>query len=146
MRFFGTGEDSLVRICVIPCRFQGQWVWVKSSGRPGWELPAGHVEPGETPDDAARRELMEETGAVRFQIWPVCWYSVSYALEGGGETPARFGRLYAAEAEELGPLHSEVEEVRLFSGLPGDLNLPDIQPLMLEKVRDWLARGGPRLG
>ncbi len=26
------------------------------------ELPAGHIEPGETPEDAARKELWEETG------------------------------------------------------------------------------------
>ena len=26
------------------------------------EFPAGHVDPGETPEDAARRELLEETG------------------------------------------------------------------------------------
>lgn len=29
----------------------------------GWCTPSGHVEPDESPDDAARREVYEETGA-----------------------------------------------------------------------------------
>jgi len=28
-----------------------------------WEVPAGRLDPGETPDDCARRELLEEAGA-----------------------------------------------------------------------------------
>ena len=34
----------------------------------GWDLPGGHVEPGETPDRTARREVYEETGARLNQI------------------------------------------------------------------------------
>jgi len=32
------------------------------------ELPAGHVEPGESPEAAARRELLEETGYVASEL------------------------------------------------------------------------------
>lgn len=43
-----------------------------------WELPAGHIDPGETPAKAAKRELLEETGftakrwkhALRFYVSP----------------------------------------------------------------------------
>ena len=29
-----------------------------------WEVPAGRLDPGEAPDECARRELLEETGAI----------------------------------------------------------------------------------
>lgn len=35
----------------------------KASGE-GWSLPAGAIEPGETPQEAVMREVMEETGLV----------------------------------------------------------------------------------
>lgn len=35
----------------------------KSSGE-GWSLPAGAIEPGESPVEAIRREVLEETGLV----------------------------------------------------------------------------------
>ncbi len=29
----------------------------------GWDIPGGHIEPGEHPEEAVRREVAEETGA-----------------------------------------------------------------------------------
>src|SRR5258707_14543061 len=35
---------------------------VKPSYKAGWEIPGGYVEPGESPKQAARREVHEELG------------------------------------------------------------------------------------
>ncbi|MER5642192.1 NUDIX hydrolase [Kitasatospora sp. NPDC002227] len=42
----------------------------KDPGHPCWCLPGGHVEPGETPQQTALRELLEETGLVGARARP----------------------------------------------------------------------------
>ncbi len=43
----------------------GDVLLAKPTYKPGWELPGGFVEPGETPAAACRRELREELGIDR---------------------------------------------------------------------------------
>ncbi len=46
----------------------------------GWEIPAGRVDPGETPADAARREVWEETGWRIDSVEPLIHYHPSQGL------------------------------------------------------------------
>lgn len=123
-----TLENSQLTYAVIIAKHQGQWLLVRHKERTTWEIPGGHIEPGETADDAAKRELFEETGAVQFLLSPVCDYSVTKDGQIG------HGRLYAAEVETLGPLpESEIAETRLFAELPDNLTYPVIQPALLAR-------------
>jgi len=48
------GDDGTRRVLLIVHR--------SLSGRPRWTLPKGGIEPGESPEQAALREVREETG------------------------------------------------------------------------------------
>ncbi|MCT8137235.1 nucleoside triphosphatase YtkD [Anaerobacillus sp. CMMVII] len=47
----------------VVCKFQEEWLLTRHEDR-GIEFPGGKVELGETPEEAARREVYEETGGV----------------------------------------------------------------------------------
>jgi 8-oxo-dGTP diphosphatase len=53
-----------VAACTLVTRANGDVLMVKTGFRPGWEVPGGRVEIGESPYAAALRETIEETGIV----------------------------------------------------------------------------------
>lgn len=130
VRFYESAEDSLVKFAVILARAGGKWVFCKHRERTTLEVPGGHREAGETVDEAARRELREETGAKEFTIRPVCVYSVVR-----DDGPESFGGLYAAEIESFEEVHSEIEKIVLLDEPPEDnWTYPEIQPHLLEEA------------
>lgn len=128
VRFYPMNAEIKLNYVVIGAKAQGQRVWCRHRDRTTWELPGGHIEPGEDPLTAAKRELNEETGAEVFSVEPVCVYSV---VRNGNETA---GLLCRAEIETLGPLEHEIAEIRLGENPPGEWTYPDIQPHLLKKL------------
>lgn len=133
VKFYDTVEDKLLKFAVIVAKSKGKWVFCKHKERDTYECPGGHREAGENIDDTARRELYEETGAIDYSIKPICVYSVTEPDNFNGvET---FGKLYFADITTFETeLHSEIEKIELFDGLPKKWTYPLIQPFLLKEV------------
>jgi 8-oxo-dGTP diphosphatase len=118
---------------VIISRINGKWLLSKHKERTTWETQGGHIDQGETPLQAARRELFEESGATEFSIYPLCDYWA------GDETSKANGMVFFAEIKEIGAMpDSEMEKVGVFNELPTNLTYPDITPRLfayLEKSK-----------
>lgn len=136
VKFYESSHDpgTALAYSVIASRFRGKWVFVRHHMRSTFEIAGGHIEPGETPDEAACRELMEETGAVEYVLEPVATYSVHKDGETG------WGRLYFAEISEIGPVPdiSEIAEVIFLDTIPEHPTHPDIQPHLFRRIIEYL--------
>lgn len=127
--------EDVLTYSVISSRYKDKWVFVRHQNRPTLEIPGGHIEKDETSFEAAGRELMEETGAIKYTLDCIATYSVQKdGIEG-------FGRLYYAEIFELGPIPdiSEIAEIVIMENVPANLTHPDIQPHLFNKTLEYLA-------
>lgn len=134
VKFYAHTDDKNLKFAVIAARADGKWIFCKHKSRSTLELPGGHREAGEEILSAAKRELYEETGAVEYDIKPVCVYSVK--KDGGSES---FGMLYFAEVfQRKQELCYEIEETFLLDEPPANWTYPEIQPKLLEKVKSFI--------
>ena len=134
VNFYDTVDDDLLKFAVIISQSNGKWVMCKHKERDTYEVPGGHREEGEDILETAKRELQEETGAVKFDIEQLCVYSVTgkNSINENGEES--FGLLCFAEIREFsGELHCEMEKVVLMDELPENWTYPLIQPKLIEK-------------
>ncbi len=134
VKFYDSAEDSQLKFAVIISQSGGKWVFCKHRERNTWEVPGGHREFREDILETAKRELYEETGAIDFDITPICIYSVTVP-DNFGKTET-FGKLFFADIRTFEKeLHSEIEKTVLTDKLPTDWTYPEIQPKLLEEAK-----------
>lgn len=134
VNFYEAAEDALFKFAVIITMTEGKYVFCKHRLRDTFEVPGGHREPGEAILDTAKRELYEETGALEFDLQPVCVYSVT--AEGTFDGQETFGMLYFAEVRSFEEeLHSEIEKIIITREMPAAWTYPEIQPKLMEEAR-----------
>ena len=134
VNFYDSADDKLLKFAVVITKYKDQWVFCKHKERSTFELPGGHREVNEDILECAERELHEETGALAYNISPVCVYSVvgkNRVNQSGEET---FGMIYFANVESFeNELHSEMESIVFLDSLPTEWTYPLIQPKLIEE-------------
>jgi 8-oxo-dGTP diphosphatase len=61
---------------LVICRYDDKWLLTDHKER-GWEFPGGKKEPNETLEQAATREVFEETGGIVASLYPIGEYEVT---------------------------------------------------------------------
>ena len=120
-RPFHPNETSAGGVVVRPGR-SGHEVCLVSDGR-HWGLPKGNLEPGETPEQAALREISEETGIDRDALAIVAELSPSeyvYRRRDSGRLIFKRVHQYLVTAPPDAPLHPQASEIAEAAWLPLD--------------------------
>ena len=122
----GSVSDAELTRVVCVSEYNGKWVYSKHKERKTWEIPGGHIEEGETWQEAAKREMYEETGAIDVEIEPICLYSIS-----------TYGLLCYVKINKFDNIPNfEMEEIGLFDQEPDNLTYQETHHLFLETVKE----------
>lgn len=101
-------------VYVIAFDPEGRFLMVRHHSR-SWEMPGGRIEEGETPEDAAHREFLEETGL------GVTLFDETIPEGGGLVFGGTVGKKKGERRQE------EILDVGMFRELPEELSFPRVE-------------------
>ena len=127
----GYCKDEELTIAVCVCKYKDKYIFSYNKKREGYEIPGGHIEEGETWEEAAKREIYEETGGIIKSIKPICIYKIN-----------SFGILCLAEIEKLEklPEEFEMEKIILSKELPDNLSFKESHTMFFNKVIEEMKK------
>lgn len=129
------GTLKQYKYVVVLSEYKSKILLSRHKERATWETQGGHIEPGETPMEAAMRELYEESGAEDYTIEPICDY---WAGDEGTDNWAN-GMVFKAVISKLGSMpKSEMAEVKTFDELPSNLTYPQITPVLFQYLNEYV--------
>ncbi|EAC6871865.1 nucleoside triphosphatase YtkD [Listeria monocytogenes] len=125
--YFEAQENNPDDVLVIPKTEEG-WLFTEHKIR-GLEFPGGKGEPGETNIEAAKRELMEETGAISGELH----FVADYLVESEERTFTK--RVYVTQVISIKSL-ADYHETKGPVIIQGELNQFILQPAFSFFMRD----------
>ena len=118
-------------LALVAAQYEGKILFVFNSWRGEWELPGGIIEAGETPQQAAIRELAEESGQHVSKVTYSGW--MKFQLQ--PDDRLELGVLYTCELEAVQPFIANDEASKIMFW---DLQSPLEEPV--SAIDLYLAR------
>ncbi len=118
-----------------------RYLLIKNKRSANWGFPKGHIERGETKEDTARREVLEETG-IRIQIIPGFISKSEYTIQGKVEKSVS---IFVAKTSDTQTIiqHEEIEDY-IWLNYPKAIKTLKFENdrSILEKAHEFLLRIG----
>ena len=130
-------HDFNIHYVSLISKHQGKWVICHHKDRDVWDCPGGRIEAGETPIQAARRELYEETGAMQADFHPLYIYEIL------SDKGLSYGIQYFCNIQEFTALPDyEMDRIDFVNELPlGSMKTPQVHSILIQDVDSIVQYG-----